>query len=272
MVSEALKKNIGDPSKSSLREEAISCELGEYEENKFPISREGFGKNMFIYVDEKTGEKFHKIFPSSSAPLQKLVSLMLKGVINVSDIVKIGKNYYSHEQNFDHLDSSNKDIKAEIKADFFIINRIFEDYDHGYYLHNNSQRIRTEKKISPNSLLEHHNLLVDEKKGRLNFFDFGANKLKNYYSNEVDFLALEKEFEEDLANRIDKDPKRNEIIDILKKKVNILISLYSDNEFERFKKIIQKSGVQLGEEEQKVFFDYIKNKLNVLNKVLNKIN
>jgi len=271
MTEKFTQKITANPSQFSLREEALSLKL-KGKEKKFPISRDGSGKDVSIYIDEETGEKFNKII-TWSAPWQKLISILLKGVVNVSDIVKVEYYYYSHEQNFNYLDSFQENTESEIKADCFIISRIFGDYDHVYYPHGNSERKEAEKKIFPSSILEHHNLLADEKRGKFSFFDFGATSLgKDYKNPKKNHPTLINEIKEEITYYFDKDPKRNEILDILKRKVEILARLYSDDEFKRFEKIIQRSGVRLKEKEQKALYGYIKERLISLNKLLSEIN
>jgi len=48
----------------------------------------------------------------------------------------------------------------------------------------------------------------------------------------------------------------------------MLMGLFPDNEFQRFKKIVQKSEVKLTEEQQRILFNNLKLRLEVLSKVL----
>ena len=52
-----------------------------------------------VYVDKTTGERFHQI-NSDDAGRQKLLAMILKGTINVSDVVKVGDSYYSQREKF----------------------------------------------------------------------------------------------------------------------------------------------------------------------------
>lgn len=261
-------KITADPSKFSLREEALSIEPKGLEK-KFSILVGEAGKETMIYIDDKTGEKFHKIDPSL-APSQKLLSLILKGVINVSDVVRVGDDYYSHEQNFDYIEPGKEDIIAEVTADLFIIRRVFKDPDHKYYLKNDFSRARIEKKY-PNSVLEHHNLRVDEANKKLNFFDF-----ETYGNDWLHKIKIEKPkyikkiFKKEFAKKLfSSDLQRSITLDILRKKIDILVSLFSD--FVVFKEMLQRSEVELTENEQQIVFNNIMLRLQILSKVLSKI-
>lgn len=264
-------KIIADPSKFSLREEALSIEP-KGTERTFPIPVGIAGKETMIYIDDKTGEKFHKI-DSRLAPSQKLLSLILKGVINVSDIVKVGDDYYSHEQNFDYIEPSKEDIIAEVAADLFIIRRVFDDPDHKYYLKNDFSRAKIEKKY-PNSVLEHHNLRVDEANKKLNFFDFEVYGNDWLHKIKIEKpKCIKKMFKREFTNKLfdsDLQKKRKDMTrDILRKKVDILVSLFSD--FITFKEMLRRSEVKLTEEEQQIIFNNIESRLQILSKALSKI-
>lgn len=264
----AKKPIIADPSKFSLREEALSIEP-KGAERRFSILVGAVGIERTIYVDDETGEKFHKI-DSSLAPSQKLLSLILKGVINVSDVVRVGDDYYSHEQNFDHIEPGKEDIIAEMTADLFIIRRVFDDPDHKYFLKNYSSRARIEKEY-PNSVLEHHNLRVDEANRKLNFFDFETYGNDWLHKIKVEKpKCIKKIFKKEFAKKLfSSDLQRSATLDILRKKVDILVSLFSG--FVAFKEMLQRSEVKLTEEEQQIIFDKIILRLQILSKVLSKI-
>ncbi|HEV7702553.1 MAG TPA: hypothetical protein VGO63_03890 [Candidatus Paceibacterota bacterium] len=242
------KPIIGDPTKFSLREETLDLKPKH--------------NDRFTYFDKKTGEKFYKIL-RESGPYQKLVSLMLKGIVNVSDVIKIGDDYYSHKQNFGRIDSRKENIVPEIEADLVILQWVFLDGDHGYstdeedyeYLEKNS------------SVAEHQNLLVDQKNKRFSFFDFGSNSLDVDYKIPAakEFLQRKEIFFLKSLMELAQHPN---VISILKNKVKILMDAYPDNDFETFQKIIQRSGVQLSKQEQKTLFSEIKSRLQVLDKIL----
>lgn len=259
-------KITADPSKFSLRDEGLNIKL-KGKERTFPVVVGAAGKEGDIYIDEEIDQKFHKIY--SLVPSQKLLSLILKGVINVSDIVKFEDGYYSHEQNFDHIEPSTEDIIAEVIADLFITRRVFEDFDHEYYPKDFLDRTRIEK-ARPNSVLEHHNLRVDEVNNKSNIFDFESGGKNWLYMVEMkNPKCIKKIFKREFAKKLfSSDLQRNMALDILKKKINRLIGLFSN--FVAFKQILQRSEVQLTEDEQQVIFSNIISRLQILNKELSK--
>lgn len=261
-------KITADPSKFSLREEVLNIKPRGVERT-FPILVGVAGKETMIYIDEETGEKFHKIDPRL-APSQRLLTLILKGVINISDVVKVGDDYYSHEQNFNYIEPNKEDILAEMIADLFIIRRVFDDLDHKYYLKNDYSRASVEKK-HPNYVLEHHNLRVDEANKKLNFFDFEASDNDWLYKIKVENPKdIKKIFKKEFAKKLfSSDLQKSTTLDILKKKVDILLNLFSG--FVAFKKMLQRSEVKLTEDEQWVIFSNIILRLQILNKKLSKI-
>jgi hypothetical protein len=257
MSKELIQQKItADPSKFSLREEALDLEL------------EGRDKGYRnIYFDRKTGERFYKIF-SYEAQVQKLLTLILKGVINISDIVKVGNNYYSHVQNFDNIKPGTENVLSEIEADLFIIKMVFEDNDHGYYYNS----------VQKGAVVEHQNLRVSKKDNKFNIFDFGATKLDNLKFSRENFSDLEKMFKEEIKRQIGIEHPEylgftlpDKVLEILRKKVATLIGLCGDNEFGNFKEIIKKSGIELTEEEQRTLFYNIRLRLQALNKVLSEL-
>jgi hypothetical protein len=202
-----------DPSKFSLREEALNFNLVEYDKYNRPV-----------YIDQETGERFYKI---------------------------------KFKQNFNKLESKNENIITEAEADSFILRNIFQDYDHS---HSSSYGLKLQ-----------NNLIIDEETGKLSFFDFDTASFdyeSEYSQNPIDLKnQFEIMFQANFAN-FNSNPNRHNIIIILKKKINMLMGLFPDNEFQRFKKIVQKSEVKLTEEQQRILFNNLKLRLEVLSKVL----
>jgi|SRR3989344_2134099 len=205
-----------------------------------------------IFFDKNTGEKFYKIDPDK-VKFQKLTSLILKGIINVSDVVKVGNDYYSHIQNLDNL-SEREDLVAEIKADILIFSLVFGDYDHVY--HETSE---------DNSTTEHKNLITQEKLKKYYFFNF--DKAFMWRGEDLNFGQLKFFFESSL--------KQKEItsltLNILTKKVKLLSNLFVAQQFEWFQKIIHRSSVGLSDGSQKFLFADIKLRLRALNEALSDV-
>lgn len=258
-----------DPSKFSLVEEALDLELKGTETRPFIFS-DVYGKEVRIYVDKATGERFHKISHERVAR-HKLLVLILKGIINVSDIVKVGNDYYSHEQNFDNILPTEGNVLDEMEADMIILGDVFRDYDHGYFNIHNQNLITTSAK-DPGAVLENRNLRVDKDHTKLSFFDFDYFDLDRLLEKgeHLDISELKRKFKNTLRHtQFAPNTNTERILSILKKKVGILLALFEDNEFERFTKIIQKSGIQLKEEGgERILFDNIRLRLQALSIVL----
>jgi len=234
-----------DSSRFSLREEAFNLVKGE----------DGF------YADKVTKEKFSKIDSTARPEFQKLAALILKGVINVSDIIKVGNNYYSHVQDFENIRSSNTNIMAEMQSDIIIIETVLEDNDHTF---GDSFRFVP----GEDSNFEVHNLRIDRKNGKLNFFDFGPAFPEEMYTGKENLSELEALLEENIMSD---EFNIYFIKEILEKKIKILLSLYKESDFENFKKIIQKSGVKLKKDEQMILFYNIRLRLKALSNVLSRL-
>ena len=243
MFDQILQKEIpSDPSKSSIREEMLDLKF-----DKIDVAS---GKS--IYLDETTGETFYKI-EDESGPNQKLFSLILRGAINVSDIVKVGNNYYSHKQKIDEIEASRENILNEIEADRLIFREIFGDIDHIYFLGRHN----------------HRNLITDNI-GKVSYFDFK----RGFSINEIiqdcrDFSELEKMFRKHIKEHFDSTLDKSITLTILKNKITILGNLL--NNFEIFSKMVQRSGISesiLNKEKQEILFKNIKLRLQVLDKVL----
>jgi hypothetical protein len=269
MLEQIIKKSItADPSKFSLREEALDLKFTGVE-RKFPLSYSGQVKKTEGYIDQETGEKFYKI-DSFNVSAHRLLSLILKGVVNVSDVVKVGDQYSSHEQNFNNLESKEENVVAEAEADIFIIKNIFGDPDHEYYPVNHFSRQKIQER-GVDSKLEHHNLRINETEGKLSFFDLRSTYLVEDTSLTEDFLELEEKFQKEIT-KSKFATEKNAVLDVVKKKVSILVSLFLDNEFTRFETIVKKSEVKLKEDKQRILFNKIKSRLQALNKVLSELN
>ena len=120
-------------------------------------------------------------------------------------------------------------------------------------------------------MLEHHNLIIDERNRKSTFFDFDAGGM-----GWLDYIGVKNP--EDLKIRFEQSFRKKPLdlylqmnatsLDILKKKVGILVNLFSINEFGRFKEIVKRSGMELAENEQQKLFDDIKLRLEILSEML----
>lgn len=107
-----------------------------------------------------------------SAPAtQQVVVRLLKGIINVSDIISIpneegGVTYYSHIMPLDRIQEETSE--AELSADLFLMEFTFSDLDHAQGDESN----------------------FEEKDGRIAHFDFGASQWFPIIPEDLDEQAL----------------------------------------------------------------------------------
>lgn len=253
-------EHVVDPSKSSLTEEMI----GPLEKRGDYIFHSENGVRLDIYTDPKSGEKFIKIDAHKKPQSQKLVALILKGVVNVSDIIRVGDSYYSHVHKLENIGSSEYDnVLSEAEADRFILSEIVGDVDH-------TVLVETKNDHDGYEILEDgQNLRVDVVNRKVNFFDFSENDLVSLSSHQYDEASLRKTFERCIKFFI---PGVNVdeaiVLKVIKRKVTLLFGLYRDMNFDNFKKMIKKSGMKLTEDEQQILFKNIKLRIRVLNEVL----
>ncbi len=266
---EELPKTIGtaNPAKFSTLEQSLDLEpvdLGE----KFP-------PNLNLFIDKKTGERYYRV-SSFDAQNQRLLVYVLKGIINVSDVVNVGGEFYSHEPNFNNLESNNDDMLAEIDADNLILANVFVDGDHKYFYPNFGEATQKLNQL-PNVVFQHHNILIDRKQNKHNFFDFGASLNYGHYSYPKSY-HFEQRVYEDLSSIFvlpgidDNFPlhsQRIKTFEILRKKVEVLGNFFSDSNRNVFHSMVVKAGIE--ESKEDFLFDSIQSRLQALSKTLSQI-
>lgn len=224
-----LESNI-NPEYSSTREEMLEL-----------ISDNG------VYIDKESHEIFHKInkFPET----QRFVSLLLKGVINVSDIVKYKDEYFSHEQNIQKLDSSESFSEDEINADNFILTTIINDNDH--YKSKNTFALNHHNDQDEWNKIEYVNMAIDKNSNKRYYYDFEAAEFE-YPA--VETPAQLKEYI-DLVSEYLKNFSAETLV-IVHRKVGLLIeNLFNENGFESFKAIVDRSNILKAWDSNKAKYD-----------------
>ncbi len=265
-------QRLGDPSKFSFREENLDLEKGGTI-NQYNLSNSEGSSQVDVYVDKNTGEKFHKIKTGHNTENQKLAALIFKGIINVSDVVKVNGEFYSHIQNFDALESSKEEAVDETIADRFLLNMVLTDHDHYNYPFS-EQALDLAEIMSAKTEIVHHNLILDVKNNKLNFFDFGM-AFVNFDQNKVpDIASLVDEFKMKFKHNRQLFPpeiNKNNIFSIIQKKVKLLLDQFAEHSFGRFQKIIKRSGVEIEESKQQIIFDSIRIRLLALDQAIKEI-
>jgi hypothetical protein len=216
-MKEKIPTNIPNPETSSIREENLNLLPTEWTEQ------------YDIYRDKDSGELFHKI--KNDPRKQKFISLLLKGTINVADIVTYHGGYYSHEQNIKNIiDRDPEFIKTDTEADLFILKHMFGDKDHSKY----NYIIKGEEE-APDYWRESSNVMTNRSNTKKYIFDFNAATLKG--SDENQLLDEIKEYKKQNPNNAE------EVLSLVNKKCDLILKNNLNKEqLESFKAIIKKSG------------------------------
>lgn len=243
---------MSSPSKFSFREEALDLVVQD--------------ERKRIYTDQATGERFYKL-DRMGAERQKLVALVLKDVVNVSDVVKVGEDFYSHIQDFDKLDASDENVLVEAQADMFILSRLFKDEDHNY-----NPLLENMFSVLDGVPKEHQNLYIEASSNKLNFFDFDYSKVghlinrlidKNYITDIVE--STQYEFNKRIKST---KTESSALLRVLQDKVGKLIEMFKDDQKDVFKKKVKRSELGLNDEQQETMFINIQFLLSVMKKAL----
>ena len=236
------KKITPDPSISSIREEALNLK-------KRKILKI-FPSKDNIYIDKNTKERFFKIREEANAKQQRVIALLLKGIINVADVVKYKNDYFSHQYNINSVKSDNEGkFLSEIDADILILREVFDDGDKLY---------REEwSRPGVGGWTEYRNMSVSNSEKKKYYFDFhvGFNK-SIIVNNNLDLKSNEEEKfrmkikeilkEEHLGSEKiipfivlfgEHAPQRyasndsKEILILTKQKINLLLDRFHNKEF-----------------------------------------
>lgn len=266
-----LKNNesVIDPSKSSFIEGVLN--LKKEDPIETPSIFNGPDSKRTVYRDKHTGEEFFLIDPAKRPEFQRLISYIVKGVINVADIVEHDGQYFSHKQQLKNVEVGNDFFQEEITADAFILKNIFGDDDHISYRKESSRFkfFRTKRNLSESILLddiEHRNIVINEKNKNHYIFDLDqagyigiGEKGNGFHSLQLqtdqDKLDYKKYLIDAIYSPADPYEKYKIItIKILKNKIDLLIkNIFSEEHYNVFLKIVEKSGTHF---EEKTFDFY----------------
>ena len=115
----------------------------------YAVVRDTHG-NRYVDVTEKWGY---------TGPTERVVALLLKGIVNVSDLVRVesesGVKYYSKVM---EVEKTKDATMQEMQADMALIHILFKDVDHSFESRDGGD----------------HNLIRDKSKKKIFFFDFGG--------------------------------------------------------------------------------------------------
>lgn len=127
----------------------------------YAVVRDTHG-NRYVDVTEKWGE---------TGATERVVALILKGIVNVSDLVRVqgesGVKYYSKVM---EVRKTKDATMQEMQADMALIHILFKDGDHSFEGRDGKD----------------HNLMRDKSKKKIFFFDFGRTMF-NFWLNNVEY-------------------------------------------------------------------------------------
>ena len=220
---ESLKNQIGNPETDSINEMALE------------LVSEKNANNQIIYKDKNTGEIFHRI--GKNPEEQRFISMILKGVMNTADIIKYNGEYYSHQQNIDHLTSNESLLEDEINADKFILSQVFGDGDKKEKVTN----MPSEAKESGEwNMGRYDNIAIDQDSNKKYYYDFEAANLGlRHIQNQEDIQLFKKKLTG--WPILQKYSPRVEILN--KKSKAELDTIFNENNFPLFKAIVEKSNL-----------------------------
>ena len=109
-----------DPTKYSPINPKINPENFFLEEN--PRRRDNL-----VYPDTDSGELYYKI--SKNPRIQHFVALLSKGILNVSDVVRVDSCTYSRKMDLDKVQPA-QNLQIDIHVEIYVLRLIFNDLDH----------------------------------------------------------------------------------------------------------------------------------------------
>jgi len=210
-----------DPTKSSpvFREKALEFTHEEviHKEDR----ADSFTREIAAFIDNE-GEKFYKL--NKEEPEQFIMTKLLKGVINVSDILIQDGEYYSRELNLEDIEE--KTGSEERLVDHTILLHLFEEGDHH----------------SQNG--EEHNM--QNKEGKRVLYDFHTGTVPDDKSKSLYSLSL----------ALSEGQEKNEIAEynsnifreLLLQKLDILESRISPEFIKEIYKLLPQEDIYLGYE------------------------
>lgn len=207
-----------DPTTYSHLEEAV--DFGGYDH----VYRRG--KKI---ADLNSNEFFFKILKNPE--LQRFISLLSKGILHVSDVIKVGDHYFSKNMSLEKIQSSQK---MELKAEIFILNRLFYDWD----------------KYTGNYYKGDLGNVNQDPKGRFAHFDYNVATLSAPNPSPLSLRFITKIH----GHSVEDEKTLAETKRIIKEKIDMFRQRIDDEIF--FGSVIKKTGIGLQESVPgKLFFE-----------------
>ena len=212
----------------------------------------GFNPERSSMLQKQEGEIFHEI--DERPKVQYFTSMLLRGDMNASQVIKEGDRYFSHQQNLRNIENKN-DVITAIEADRVILKYAFSDNDHGFG--GESWQDNDTKDI------ELVNVITDEEFKKYTLFDFGdAFEPKKSSPNVLLGEESRKKFMDEVAGYMqfhglgDKNGKDTKLATALLSKVDALCSgNLSDGEL--FKAALKKSELDLTSSDMQEYFEFL---------------
>jgi hypothetical protein len=204
------------------------------------------------------GQKFHKLEKEDRPKVQYFISMLLRGNMNASQVVKEGDKYFSHYQVLEDT-SKKENIILSIEADRFILKYVFHDSDHGMAIEPEFNR--------ENNTTEEINVITDKNLEKYTVFDFGEAFEPFDLDSEEDINILQGagpvKFNYKMQSLIEFYGKANKSEDdvklaklLLEKTNSFLTGNFKDNTF--FNNVLAKSELDLCSSDIQKYFDFLK--------------
>jgi hypothetical protein len=219
---ESLENIKPDPSKTSIVEGTVDL--------KFDHKIEHRGHTIEVYTNTQNGDFFYEIKTDNYPRVQRLCSLILKGIINTADIIEQHGKYYSHGQKSEDIKEGSLNFNNEIKADIALLSLLFNQTDRSLE--------KPTDKIDSGNWSERHNLFFDLSNNKMYYFDFGqfSTLQKHHIQDNKKFKKIVVDPEIDFSLGQD-----TEILKMLKNKI-MRLETGTLSDFDFFINIFKKSG------------------------------
>jgi hypothetical protein len=223
------KEDPVDPAQSSMVENNIELK-------RKRSLRDFILRKQQRYIDQNKEEYFEI---SGYPELQRFASLLLKGTVNTSDIIKKDGRYFSHIQKAKNVSESTEDAELEFAVDHNLMRFLLEDGDHNTVSNSDGYKV-----TSLNGWDQHLNVNFGKNNDKVNYFDFeGLSNLEKFKESKYVFPV-------DTLGPDDKQVGKSAFAIRMQEKIDqLLATIFSEEneaKIKSFEKIIEKSGASVG--------------------------
>ena len=163
-----------DPTKSSPVPQSL--ELAPKEVQKESVlkgegnKQRNVERSINVYSDAHSGEEY--INKGNFREVEHFVSLLSKGILNVSDVVEKEGEYFSRKMPLENVEAG---TEADFEAEMFLLNFLFADWDHQYANDEGMNMLakqRAAKSGHGDNVLHYQNVIKNDE-GQFVHYDYG---------------------------------------------------------------------------------------------------